>query len=142
VNKVKAIAVVSGVIILSLACYLVYAAITYQFHQTLTVPNMPSIAVYRQDGLTQITNGEEVSSLWSWTGTQFALTIVIKNTGNTIYTTSFTLTGGTLTGWVFTALGNGTLARGASQTVNLVFVPPNANGGTTTGDFVIVINAA
>jgi hypothetical protein len=106
----------------------------YMVHQNLTVPASPGMSLFRNDGVTPISNGEEITSLWSWTGTQFTVGIVIRNTGNIILNTSLNTTFVPV-GWSVTIVGNGSLPIGGSQTVNLVAIPPNLIGGTTTGDF-------
>jgi hypothetical protein len=118
----------------------------YSFHQTNTVPTTYNMAVYESDGTTLITNGSLVGSAtleWTWTGSQFDLVIVIKNTGNVAYTTSIPTPSAPFPStWNFTASGTGILAAGATQTVNIAVTPPSPTPGATTGDYGIFIDAS
>lgn len=138
-RKLSMIAI-AAIVVLALSL-IAYATITFTIHQTLTVPTAKAFTVYQSDGLTPVASMQDVSTLWSWTGSQFVLQLVIVNTGNSILTTSFNVSGGGLSGWNFIYGGNGSLAIGGNQGVSITAVPPNTNGGTTTGDFDLSIVA-
>jgi hypothetical protein len=106
----------------------------YMVHQNLTIPANASMSLYQSDNTTPISNGQDITTLWSWTGTQFTITIIIHNVGNIILTTGLNTTQ-VPSNWTITILGNGSLSIGAQQTVTLTATPPNLVGGTSTGDF-------
>ncbi len=106
----------------------------FMFHQNNTVPNNPSLAVYHADGVTPYASGADLTTDWVWTGTKFTLSLVIRNTGNTVLNTGLNTTMVPPT-WNATILGNGTLNIGASQPVTIQLVPPSLIGGTSTGDY-------
>lgn len=132
-----AISKVRGILLLAImicATIGLASAVNYfMIHGTFTVPSNASIALYQNDGVTPISNGADITSLSSWTGSQFTLAMVIKNTGNTVLNTGLNATG-VPAGWTLQIVGNGTLNAGAMQSVTIIVIPPNTNGGTTSGD--------
>jgi len=112
----------------------VYSAVNYiMIHQTWSVPSQPGMLLFQSDGITQITSGQEITDLWSWTGTQFTLNVVIKNNGNTVLVTGLN-TSAVPSGWSVTITGNGTLNKGDTQPVTVIVLPNSTIGGTTSGD--------
>ncbi|MCJ7424705.1 hypothetical protein MUP01_10635 [Candidatus Bathyarchaeota archaeon] len=81
-NKTKLVLV--GVIVAAL-CFagFVYALTTLSWTQNPQVPT-GSFVAYRSDGITEITQGSNQTSIWAWNGATFSFntTIIIKNNGN------------------------------------------------------------
>jgi hypothetical protein len=130
--KIAAIAATVTLIVFIASAYALN--VSFMMHQTLTVPGAPAMTVYQSDGVTQISAGQDISPQWIWTGTQFYVTLIIHNTGNTPLNISLD-TSLAPSNWAVTIDGNGPLAIGGVQTVTLIAVPPLMASGTTSGDF-------
>lgn len=117
----------------------VEAANYLMVHQNPTVPTNPSLTLYQADNVTPITNGSDITTIWNngWTGTNFTVTLWIHNNGNTALSTGFSAP--TLNvNWTLDMYGNGPLAIGATQQVNMTLFPPlPITGGASPGDFDI-----
>jgi hypothetical protein len=104
-------------------------------HQNLSEPASPALKVYRADGVTPVNSGDDMTALWSWTGSQFSLQLQIKNTGTTVLNTGLNTTM-VPANWMVLITGNGTLLQGNMQTVTLTALPPlPLVAGTASGDF-------
>ena len=133
-----AIALLASAILLGIA----WAATTFTFVQTLNVPPLKDIQTYKSDGTTQLADGSDLSTLWSWDSVnkQFTLALVIKNVGTTTVTTSIG-SSDTPGGWTLTSTGTGSLAPTASQPVTVQLANPSAvSGGVPT--FHITVQGA
>jgi hypothetical protein len=135
-------------IVLSIAVIAIVLADTMpslMVHQTNTVPPKFKFSAFQADGVTPVNAGDDMGSLWNWTGSQFTLTLNIANTGNTAITPQFVPSQGNFTGWTFQVSGNNTLPIGQNENCALTLIPPggiNAPSGTSTGDWDLTITCS
>jgi len=109
----------------------VIAATSYQFTQTLRIPDS-NIEVYTSSSLTtKLASGADLTSYWTWTGQAFTLTLHVKNVGTSTVTVAVTSESLPST-WTFTST-SAIVQAGATGQVSLTAKPPNQNAGITSG---------
>jgi hypothetical protein len=112
----------------------VSALYTISWTQTLTIPSA-AFTVYR--GSTQIAVSSNQTSGWSWTGSNFTMTITIYNTGTSTITPTITSD----TSWTLAPVSMSSIVAGGNQQVLLTVTPPDLNAGTTSGPFAVTVSA-
>lgn len=138
-------ATVTMIIIVS-SLSLTYGAVlsTFEVTNNLTVPTQPtSYEVYQEDGVTQISLGDDISDLWDWDWTKqnFQVIIKVKNTGGQSILTDVRT--GDIPNWSLVVVGEGTITASQTQTLNITLSPTiTPTVGMTTGQFSLYIDVS
>lgn len=142
-DKIRMYLIVSLMASLATALLLVsWAATSYTFSQSLTVPETKAIKVFKFDGVTEIPDALDISADWGpWSDIDksFSVTIKIKNVGTATVTTDVSSLD-IPNGWTLNKVGTGSLAPTVMQTVTVTLSNPSATSGSI-GTFHITITA-
>ncbi len=121
---------------------IVYGATSITFHQNPVVPTSEGIEVYASDGTTQIAQGSDQTSIWTWdsANSRFTATIKVKNTGNTNIKISIAFAN-LSPGWTGSTSGSLTnITPNEMRSVVLYAANPSALGGESASNFSVTVS--